>query len=90
MTSKISSAQTSCIVGIGQSEYTKWGGIKDRSQFQVTAQAILAAVADAGLKPSDVDGLASFSNDANEANLMQVVLMYSYTSQLFSKRVFVP
>lgn len=63
-----------CVVGIGQSQYTRWGGIQDRSQFQVTAEAILAALADAGLSPADVDGLASFSNDANEPNLMQVAL----------------
>ena len=62
------------IVGIGQSEYTRWGGIKDRSQFQVTAQAILAALDDAGLSPDEVDGLSSYSNDANEPNLMQVAL----------------
>lgn len=63
-----------CIAGTGQSEFTKWGGIQDRSQFQVTAEAILAAIADAGLTPSDVDGFASFSNDANDAPLMQVAL----------------
>lgn len=63
-----------CIVGIGQSQYTHWGGITDRSQFQVTAQAILAALDDAGLRPEDVDGLSSYSNDTNEPNLMQVAL----------------
>jgi acetyl-CoA acetyltransferase len=63
-----------CIAGTGQSEFTKWGGIQNRSQFQVTAEAILAAIADAGLTPDDVDGFASFSNDANDAPLMQVAL----------------
>lgn len=63
-----------CIAGIGQSEFRRWGGIKDRSQFQVTAEAILAAVADAGLRPEEVDGFTSFSNDANDAPLMQVAL----------------
>lgn len=62
------------IVGVGQSEFTKWGGIQNRSQFQVTAEAILAALADAGLSPTEVDGLTSFSNDANDAPLMQVAL----------------
>ncbi len=74
MTVSKNSRDRCCIVGIGQSEYTKWGGIKDRSQFQVTAEAILAALDDAGLRPEDVDGLSSFSNDSNEANLMQVAL----------------
>ena len=69
------SRKPSCsIVGIGQSEYTRWGGIQDRSQFHVTAQAILAALADAGVRPEEVDGLASFANDPNEAGLMQVAL----------------
>lgn len=62
------------IAGIGETEYTKWGGITDRSQFQLTAEAICTALDDAGLKPKDVDGFTSYSNDANEANLMQVAL----------------
>jgi acetyl-CoA acetyltransferase len=62
------------IVGVGQSEFTRWGGIQDRSQFQVTAEAILAALADAGIAPAEVDGLTSFSNDSNDAPLMQVAL----------------
>jgi len=63
-----------CIVGVGESEFTRWGGIQDRSQFQITAEAILAALADAGLTVRDVDGFASFSNDSNEGPLMQVAL----------------
>lgn len=63
-----------CIVGIGQSEYTRWGGIQDRSQFQVTAQAVVQAARDAGIAPADLDGLASFSDDANAAPLMAVAL----------------
>jgi acetyl-CoA acetyltransferase len=63
-----------CIVGIGESEFTKWGGIMDRSQFQITAEAVRTALADAGIAAKDVDGFSSFSNDTNEANLMQVTL----------------
>ncbi|MDB6000663.1 MAG: hypothetical protein JWP52_2362 [Rhizobacter sp.] len=63
-----------CIAGVGQSEFRRWGGITDRSQFQVTAEAILQTIADAGLRPEDIDGFTSFSNDANEATLMQVAL----------------
>ena len=63
-----------CIAGTGQSEFTKWGGIQNRSQFQVTAEAVLSAIADAGLTPADIDGFASFSNDANDGPLMQVAL----------------
>ena len=67
-------ANAPCIVGVGQSEFTRWGGIQDRSQFQVTAEAIVAALKDAGLGAADVDGFASFSNDANDGPLMQVAL----------------
>jgi acetyl-CoA acetyltransferase len=63
-----------CIVGIGQSEYTRWGGIRDRSQFQITAEAIVSATRDAGIEMALIDGFSSFSNDANEAALMQVAL----------------
>lgn len=66
--------RSACVVGIGQSEFTKWGGIRDRSQFQVTAEAIVKAVRDAGLDMKDVDGFASFSNDTNEGPMMQVAL----------------
>jgi len=68
------STQHTAIVGVGHTEFTRWGGIADRSQFQITAEAILAAVQDAGLQTRDIDGFASFSNDANEAALMQVAL----------------
>lgn len=67
-------SRKACIVGIGQSEFTRWGGIMDRSQFQITAEAIRDAMIDAGLSPRALDGFASFSNDTNEGNLMQVAL----------------
>lgn len=63
-----------CLVGLGQSRYTKWGGIKDKSQFQITAEAVAAAIQDAGLKPSDIEGFASFSDDTNAAPQMAVAL----------------
>jgi acetyl-CoA acetyltransferase len=68
------SERKACLVGIGQSEYTRWGGIKDRSQFQVTAQAVATAIKDAGLTAADIDGFASFSDDANAAPQMAVAL----------------
>jgi acetyl-CoA acetyltransferase len=68
------SSNNAFIVGAGQTEFTRHGGIMDRSQFQVAAEAVLAALADAGMTPDDVDGFASYSNDVNEASLMQVAL----------------
>ena len=32
-------SKLACIVGVGKTKYTRWGGIQDRSQFQVAAEA---------------------------------------------------
>jgi len=55
------------IVGVGESQYTKWGKIGDITEHALAHQAIMKAVADAGLSVDDVDGLASFAEDRNEA-----------------------
>ncbi|TMA69413.1 MAG: hypothetical protein E6J68_01585, partial [Deltaproteobacteria bacterium] len=55
------------IVGIAQSEYTKWGGLTRCTEYQLALETIVKAVDDAGLTVDDVDGFASFSNDRNEA-----------------------
>jgi len=55
------------IVGIAQSEYTKWGGLTRCTEYQLALEAIVKAVDDAGVTVDDVDGFASFSNDRNEA-----------------------
>ncbi|HZP41208.1 MAG TPA: hypothetical protein VFD84_06825 [Candidatus Binatia bacterium] len=54
------------IVGIAESEYTKWGRLTRCTEYQLALETIVAAVADAGLTMDDVDGFASFSNDRNE------------------------
>ncbi|GAB3007055.1 lipid-transfer protein [Amycolatopsis acidiphila] len=50
------------IAGIGATEFSKDSG---RSELRLAAEAVQAALADAGLRPSDVDGLVSFTMDAN-------------------------
>ncbi|MGE4606277.1 MAG: hypothetical protein AAEJ52_06010 [Myxococcota bacterium] len=55
------------IVGVGETRYTKWGKIGDVSEHALAIQAIKRAVADAGLSMDDVDGMASFAEDRNEA-----------------------
>ncbi len=50
------------IVGIGATEFAKDSG---RSELRLAAEAVLAALTDAGLQPSDVDGLVTFTMDAN-------------------------
>lgn len=51
------------IVGIGQTEFSKDSG---RSELQLACECIKAALDDAGLKPSDVDGMSTFVLDNNE------------------------
>ncbi len=55
------------IVGVGESQYTRWGKIGEVTEHALACQAIQRAVADAGLSMDDVDGLASFAEDRNEA-----------------------
>jgi len=55
------------LVGVGESSYARWGRIGDVTEHALACQAILRAVADAGLSMDDVDGLASFAEDRNEA-----------------------
>jgi acetyl-CoA acetyltransferase len=55
-------AGTTAIVGIGATEFSKASG---RSELRLAVEAVAAALADAGLEPSDVDGLVTFSADTN-------------------------
>jgi len=50
------------IAGIGATEFSKDSG---RSELQLSVEAILAALADCGLSPGDVDGLVTFTMDGS-------------------------
>ncbi|MFE3068931.1 lipid-transfer protein [Streptomyces sp. NPDC059247] len=50
------------VVGIGATEFSKDSG---RSELSLAVEAVGAALADAGLAPSDVDGLVTFTMDTN-------------------------
>jgi acetyl-CoA acetyltransferase len=50
------------IVGIGATEFSKDSG---RSELRLAAEAVRAALADAGLAPADVDGLVTFTMDTS-------------------------
>ncbi len=50
------------IVGIGATDFSKDSG---RSELRLAAEAVLDALGDAGLSPSDVDGLTTFTMDSN-------------------------
>ena len=56
-------ANKAAIVGIGSTEFSKNSG---RSELSLAAEAVKAALNDAGLKPSDVDGMVTFTMDQNE------------------------
>ncbi|MDT5198716.1 MAG: 17-hydroxy-3-oxo-4-pregnene-20-carboxyl-CoA lyase [Mycobacterium sp.] len=62
---------TAAIVGVGQTEFSKNSG---RSELQLAAEAVKAAIDDAGLTPADIDGLVTFTQDENdELDLMRSV-----------------
>lgn len=51
------------IVGVANTEFSKNSG---RSELQLSAEAVVAALDDAGLKPSDVDGMTTFTMDTTD------------------------
>jgi len=51
------------IAGIGQTEFSKESG---RTELQLACEAVQLALADAGLRASDVDGLVTFTMDSSE------------------------
>ena len=51
------------IVGIGQTKYTKNSGV---SELALASEAVRNAIDDAGLVPSDIDGLTTFLLDNND------------------------
>ncbi|MGH3438830.1 MAG: lipid-transfer protein [Sciscionella sp.] len=55
-------AGAAAIAGIGATEFSKESG---RSELRLACEAVFAAIADAGLTPSDVDGLVTFTADTN-------------------------
>lgn len=55
-------SRAAAIVGIGATDFSKDSG---RSELRLAAEAVTAALADAGLTPADVDGLTTFTMDTN-------------------------
>ncbi|MGK5629518.1 lipid-transfer protein [Streptomyces sp. URMC 123] len=61
------------VVGIGATEFSKNSG---RSELRLAAEAVRAALDDAGLTPADVDGLVTFTMDTTpEITLAQATGM---------------
>jgi len=59
------------IVGIGQTEFSKESG---RSELQLAAEASRAAIVDAGLEPSDIDGMITYTLDTSDELLLMRAL----------------
>jgi acetyl-CoA acetyltransferase len=55
-------ARRTAVAGIGATEFSKDSG---RSELQLAAECVAAAIDDAGLSPVDVDGLTTFTMDTN-------------------------
>jgi acetyl-CoA acetyltransferase len=51
------------IVGIGQTEFSECSG---RSELQLTVECVKAAIDEAGLKLSDIDGMVTFTIDGSD------------------------
>lgn len=62
-----------CIVGIGETEYTQWGQI-GRPEFQLACEAVIKAADDAGIPVEDIDGICSYAGDRNEATRLATTL----------------
>jgi acetyl-CoA acetyltransferase len=52
-----------CIVGIGETEYSKSSG---RSEMRLALEVISSACDDAGISPKEIDGIVRFSVDSNQ------------------------
>ncbi len=61
------------VVGIGETTYYKHGQSPD-AEFKLALKAILAACADAGIDPREIDGFASYSEDRNDASRLAAAL----------------
>ena len=61
------------VAGIGETTYYKHGQSPD-AEFALALQAILRACEDAGVKPQEVDGFASYSNDRSDPSRIAAAL----------------
>lgn len=61
------------IAGIGSTPIWKRGGSGDRTTIELAGDAILSALADAGLSVADVDGFSYFAGGFDSAALMETL-----------------
>ncbi|MGJ3507616.1 lipid-transfer protein [Enemella sp. A6] len=73
---------TSAIVGIGATEFSKASG---RSELQLACESVLAALDDAGIHPSEVNGMVSFTMESSSE--IQIARSIGIKEQTFFSRV---
>jgi acetyl-CoA acetyltransferase len=61
------------VIGIGETDYYRHGASPD-PEFKLALKAILAACADAGIDPREIDGFSSYSDDRSEASRLAAAL----------------
>jgi hypothetical protein len=61
------------VIGIGETTYYKHSHSPD-PEFVLALKAILAACADAGIKPQEIDSFASYANDRNDPSRLAAAL----------------
>ncbi|MGA6971574.1 MAG: hypothetical protein WBY93_08090 [Candidatus Binatus sp.] len=61
------------IAGIGETIYYK-RGTAPVSEFRLACEAIIKAAEDAGIKVTDIDGIASYADDRNDASRLATAL----------------
>jgi acetyl-CoA acetyltransferase len=67
-------ADRTAIAGIGETEYTRHGGITNRTEFALCCEAIRRAADDAGIDVKEIDGFCSFAYERHEPVQIQVAL----------------
>lgn len=67
-------ADKTAIVGIGATDYSKHGGIMDRTEFALCCEAIRLAADDAGIDVKEIDGFSSYASERHEPVLIQAAL----------------
>ncbi|SMC96252.1 lipid-transfer protein [Lentzea albidocapillata] len=60
-------SRKAAIAGIGATEFSKDSG---RSELRLAAEAVLAALEDAGITPAEVDGMSTFTMETNSENMV--------------------
>ncbi|MGE0797581.1 MAG: acetyl-CoA acetyltransferase [Lautropia sp.] len=67
-------ARDVCISGVGETRYTRWGGITDRNEFQLACEAVSRAAGDAGIATRELDGLVSFADAPGDMTVLALAL----------------